>query len=33
MQFVEQWQKAWADTMAFWGKAGKAPDGVGSRRY
>jgi hypothetical protein len=32
MQFVEQWQKAWADTMAFWGRAGKATDGVGSRR-
>jgi hypothetical protein len=23
MQFVEQWQKAWADAMAFWAKAGK----------
>ena len=24
MQFAEQWQKAWADAMAFWVKAGKA---------
>ena len=23
MQFAEQWQKSWADTMSFWGKAGK----------
>jgi len=23
MQFAEQWQKSWADTMRFWGKAGK----------
>jgi len=23
MQFAEQWQKSWADTMTFWGKAGK----------
>jgi hypothetical protein len=23
MQFAAQWQKAWADTMTFWGKAGK----------
>jgi hypothetical protein len=22
-QFAAQWQKSWADTMAFWGKAGK----------
>jgi hypothetical protein len=23
MQFAEQWQKTWADTMSFWSKAGK----------
>jgi hypothetical protein len=23
MQFAQQWQKAWADAMAFWVKAGK----------
>lgn len=23
MQFAAQWQKSWADTMTFWGKAGK----------
>jgi hypothetical protein len=23
MQFAEQWQKSWADTMTFWSKAGK----------
>jgi hypothetical protein len=23
MQFAQQWQKSWADTMTFWGKAGK----------
>ena len=23
MQFAAQWQKAWADTMTFWGNAGK----------
>jgi ribonuclease D len=23
MQFTAQWQKAWADTMTFWGNAGK----------
>jgi hypothetical protein len=23
MQFAEQWQKTWADTMNFWSKAGK----------
>lgn len=23
MQFAEQWQKAWTETMTFWGKAGK----------
>jgi len=23
MQFVAQWQKSWADSMAFWSKAGK----------
>jgi ribonuclease D len=25
MQFAQQWQKSWTDTMTFWGKAGK-PD-------
>jgi hypothetical protein len=23
MQFAEQWQKSWADTMTFWARAGK----------
>jgi hypothetical protein len=23
MQFAQQWQKTWAETMTFWGKAGK----------
>ena len=23
MQFAQQWQKSWADTMTFWGRAGK----------
>jgi hypothetical protein len=23
MQFAEQWQKTWAETMSFWSKAGK----------
>ena len=23
MQFAQQWQKAWTDTVAFWAKAGK----------
>jgi hypothetical protein len=23
MQFAEQWQKSWTDTMSIWGKAGK----------
>ena len=23
MQFAQQWQKSWADTMTFWGSAGK----------
>jgi ribonuclease D len=23
MQFAEQWQRSWSETMAFWGKAGK----------
>jgi hypothetical protein len=33
MQWVEQWQKAWADTMSFWVKAGKQNDGVGLRPH
>jgi len=33
MQWAEQWQKAWADAMAFWVKTGRPHDGVGSRRY
>jgi hypothetical protein len=32
MQFVEQWQKAWADAMAFWTKVGNPYDNVGLRR-
>jgi hypothetical protein len=31
-QFVNQWQKAWTDAMAFWGKSGKPPDAESSRR-
>jgi ribonuclease D len=23
MQFAQQWQRSWTDTMTFWGKAGK----------
>jgi ribonuclease D len=23
MQFAQQWQKSWSDTMTFWGNAGK----------
>ena len=23
MQWAEQWQKSWADTMTYWGKIGK----------
>jgi hypothetical protein len=30
---AEQWQKAWADAMAFWVKAGKPCDDVGLRRH
>jgi phage-related minor tail protein len=33
IQSVEQWQKAWADAMTFWTKAGKPHDGVGPRRH
>ena len=33
MQFAEQWQKTWADAMAFWVKAGKPYDDVGLRRH
>jgi hypothetical protein len=25
MQFTEQWQKASADAMTFWAKAGRSP--------
>jgi hypothetical protein len=32
VQTAEQWQKAWADAMAFWIKAGKPHDGVGPQR-
>ena len=32
VETAEQWQKAWADAMAFWIKAGKSHDGVGPRR-
>jgi hypothetical protein len=31
MQFAEQWQKSWADTMTFWTKAAKAAGDVGLR--
>jgi hypothetical protein len=33
MQWAEQWQKAWADAMTFWVKAGKPNDGGGLRRH
>jgi hypothetical protein len=33
VQWAEQWQKAWADAMAFWAQAGKPHDGLGSRRH
>ena len=33
MQFVEQWQKACADAMAFWAKAGNLSDSVGLWRH
>ncbi len=33
IQLAEQWQKAWADAMAFWVKAGKPYDSVGLRRH
>jgi hypothetical protein len=32
IQMAEQWQKAWADTMAFWAKAGRPLDGLGKGR-
>ena len=32
MQFAEQWQKACADAMSFWAKAGKPYDDAGLRR-
>ena len=33
MQLGEQWQKGWADAMAFWVKGGKPYDGVGQRHH
>jgi hypothetical protein len=33
MQFAEQWQKACADAMAFWAKAGNLSDSVGLWRH
>jgi hypothetical protein len=33
MQMAEGWQKAWAEGMAFWVKAGKLQDGGGPRRH
>ena len=33
MQLAEQWQKGWANAMAFWVKAGKPYEGVGQRRH
>ena len=32
IQLAEQWQKAWADAMAFWAKAGRSLDGLGQGR-
>jgi len=32
MQWAEQCQKAWADAMALWAKAGQPDYGAGSRR-
>jgi hypothetical protein len=32
MQLAEQWQKAWADAMAFWAKACRPLDGLGQGR-
>jgi hypothetical protein len=32
IQLAEQWQKAWADGMAFWAKAGKPLGGLGQGR-
>jgi hypothetical protein len=32
IQLAEQWQKAWAEAMAFWARGGKPNDGVGLRR-
>jgi hypothetical protein len=32
LQLAEQWQKAWADAMAFWAKAGRPLDGLGQGR-
>jgi hypothetical protein len=32
IQLAEQWQKAWADAIAIWGKAGRPPDGLGQGR-
>jgi hypothetical protein len=31
MQVAQQWQKAWADVMAFWAKAGE-PYSASSRK-
>jgi len=33
MQWAQQCQKAWADAMLFWVKAGKPNDGVGLRGH
>ena len=33
VQWAEQCQKAWADAMSFWVKAGKPNDGVGLRGH
>jgi hypothetical protein len=32
IKFAEQWQKASADAMAFWAKAGKPPDTAGPKK-
>ena len=33
MQAAEQWQKGWAEAMAFWGKVGNPFEGGGARRH
>jgi hypothetical protein len=33
VQLSEQWQKAWADAVTFWVRAGKSQDGAGLSRH